>query len=272
MVANVDGPVLLTGAAGLLGTWIRRTSPQDTALVSMVHRRPLEGATVRVDLRDEQSVRAAVDAVRPALVIHAAFARDERSVVDATRNLMRACAATAAAVVHISSDAVFAGDGRERVETDRPDPVWDYGRWKLAAEDLVVTSAPDAAIVRLPLLTSLDPVDHMVRDIQDAGERGVPSTWFVDEMRQPARAVDIAEAIWRIASLPTEERTGPWHLPGPELLSRLTIAERAVSEAGLDRSSIVAGTSAPGATRPLDIRLGGARARAQIGWAPRPIY
>ncbi|MGI8939118.1 MAG: sugar nucleotide-binding protein, partial [Iamia sp.] len=81
------GTVLLTGASGLLGTWLRRSAPRDVELVSMVHRRSVAGDAIAADLRDRRAVETAFKAVRPGLVIHAGFARDEASIVDATRHL-----------------------------------------------------------------------------------------------------------------------------------------------------------------------------------------
>ena len=217
-------------------------------------------------------MEAAFALVRPALVVHAAFARDEGAIVEATRHVVEAAATASASVVFISSEAVFAGDGRARPESAPPDPVWDYGRWKQTAEDLVSAADESAAVVRLPLIISVDPEDHIIRGIRAAIERNEQSVWFSDELRQPACADDLARAIWQISTIPAVERAGPWHLPGPERLSRVEIAERAAEVASLDGSSILAIPSPSDAQRPRDLYLTGERAQDEIGWSPRPIY
>lgn len=263
---------MLTGASGLLGSWLRRTAPALVEVVSMIHRRPLPGTTVEADLRDRRAVLDALDAVQPQLVIHAAFARDEASIVAASQHVAEAAQAIGAALILVSSEAVFSGAGDARSESDAPDPVWDYGRWKTEAERLVLATDPDAAVVRLPLIVSLDPPDHVLAQISAAGSKGERTIWFTDEMRQPAWAEDIAGGIWDIAALPPGHRAGCWHLPGPERLSRFDIAGRGVEAAGLDRSWIVAEPSPPDVHRPRDLHLTAERARREIGWSPRPAY
>ena len=80
--------MLVTGAGGLLGSWLRRTAPSDAAITSLVHRTAVpDGPTVTADLRAADQVAAAFDAARPDLVIHAAMAVDEASIVTATRHV-----------------------------------------------------------------------------------------------------------------------------------------------------------------------------------------
>ncbi len=264
--------VLLTGASGLLGTWLRRTVPAGIDVVSVAHRRCPDGATVAADLRDRDAVAVALAETRPDLVIHAAYAKDEASIVDATRHVAELASNIEASMVFISTDAVFAGDGRPRNEDEAPDPISDYGRWKAAAEVLVTTADPAAAVVRLPLVTSTDPEDHIIADIRAGLARAEPTTWFTDEWRQPGRAEELAGAIWQIVQLPTTERAGTWHLPGPERLSRAELAAHAARAIGLDPDAVVAMPTPDGPVRPRDLVLTADRARRQIGWEPSPVH
>ena len=240
--------------------------------MSLVHQRSVVGASVTADLRDAGSVQTAVQQSEPDLVIHAAFARDEDSIVAATRHVVQAAEQVGADLLFVSSESVFAGDGVGRPEEAPPDPVWPYGRWKTEAEELVVAAVADAPIVRLPLIVSLDPEDHVLSKIRAVGAGGGRSVWFTDEIRQPAWAEDLALGIWSIAGLPPERRAGPWHLPGPERLTRLEIARRAVTAAGLDERWIVGEPSPQDAARPRDLHLTGDRALRELGWSPRPAY
>ena len=271
-VTGAKATVLLTGASGLLGTWLRRCAPPDVGVVSVVHRRQLPGEVVMADLRDRRAVEVAFHKGQPSLVIHAGSARDETSIVEATRHVADVAAQVGAELIFVSTEAVFSGDGRARSETSRPDPVWDYGRWKVAAEDTVQSLDPNAAIVRLPLIISRAPEDNILTDIRRGLERDEPSVWFTDEMRQPANAADLAHAIWAIPNLPAASRAGIWHLPGPERLSRSEIAIRALDAVGLDRSALLTAPTPLGAKRPRDLNLTGSRAQHQIDWTPRPIH
>ena len=264
--------MLLTGAAGLLGTWLRRTAPKESNVIPATHRRRVSGNDVVVDLRDRHAVASALTTVKPGLMIHAGYARDRASIVDATRNVVDMAQEVGASLIFVSSDAVFSGDGSPRSEAAQPDPVWDYGTWKAEAERVVSDRDPNAVIARLPLIISLDPEDHVLAGIRFGHENAAPTVWFSDEMRQPAHAEELCRAIWDIASVPLEDRTGVWHLPGPERLSRYEIADRAVAALGLDRSAIVSALTPLGAHRPRDLNLTGERAKDQIGWCPSPIH
>lgn len=267
-----DRTVLLTGASGLVGTWLRRTAPRAASVVSVVHRTPVdEGPSITADLREADAVDQVIRTVEPRLVIHAAMTVDEASIVTATEHVARATARHGADLLFVSTDAVFSGDGRSVGEDDHPDPIWDYGRWKARAERAVLAAVPTAVIVRLPLVVSLDPEDKAVERIRLAAEAREIVRWFDDELRQPAMASDIAPAIWRAASLPVDRRTGPLHLVGPERLSRYEIARRVARSLGLDTALIEGEPTAAGLVRPRDLHLRTDRARAEIGWDPAPV-
>lgn len=264
------GTVLLTGASGVLGTWLRRTAPVGVEVVGLTHRTRLRNSPeVVADLRDSDAVLAAVHQVRPSLVIHAAYARDQVAIVDATRNVV--AAAEGAEVLYVSTDAVFSGDGSPRHEEAAPNPVWDYGRWKAQAERIVTDGSETSAVVRLPLIVSLAPEDHVVARIRLGAARNLPTTWFDDELRQPAAARELADALWRIALLRPGERAGAWHLPGPESLSRYQIARRVVAALGVDASAIQAERTPPSAERPRHVSLADGRARDCINWSPSKV-
>ena len=262
----------MTGASGLVGTWLRRTVPAGVDLVSLVHRTAVAGsACATADLRDADAVRSAFAEVRPTLVIHAAMAVDEASIVRATQHVVDAASDLGAGLLYVSTDAVFSGDGRPVAEDEQPDPVWDYGRWKAQAEQAVLRTGSGSAVVRLPLVVSLDPEDVPVQRVREGARSGQGTTWFEDELRQPAMAPDLADGLWRIASLAPEERSGTWHLVGPELLSRYEIARRAARVLGLDPSTVVSAPTPTGANRPRHLDLRCERARAAIGWEPDPV-
>jgi dTDP-4-dehydrorhamnose reductase len=265
-------PVLLTGASGLLGQWLSRTAPRGADVIALTHRDSIPDIPqVHADLRDGRSTMTAVKHADPSLVIHAAYAHDRAAIVDATANVVAAAGEVDADVVVISTDAVFCGDGIARDEASVPDAVWDYGRWKAQAERVALQRSATAAIVRLPLLVSFDPDDHVVREIRTSAARDETTQWFTDETRQPALAREVAAAIWRIADLVPGARAGPWHLAGAERLTRYEIASRVVQQLGLGRNVVDAVTTPKGAVRPRDIVCTDVRARVEVDWSPSPV-
>lgn len=102
-----------------------------------------------MDLTDPASVRNALEAHRPEVVVHAAAytnvagAETERQAcwranVEGTRNLVRAALGKGLRFVHISTDYVFWGDTGGYKEDDPPGPVRNfYALTKLVAEESV---------------------------------------------------------------------------------------------------------------------------------------
>ncbi len=263
-------PVLVTGASGLLGTWLRRTAPAWATVLAATRMRPLEGVrVVHGDLRRQEDADEVVRVTQPQVIIHAAYARDHASIVEATRKLLEAGDQVAARFLLVSTDAVFAGDGGPRDEDDPPDPVWDYGRWKTEAEQAVAGRA-GGVIVRLPLLLSLAPSDAATRRIAEGAVAGRDVGWYAGERRQPALASEVARALWSILEIPATEVSGVWHLAGPERLTRRELGARVAAALQVRDPGIEVPPPAPD-ERPRDLYLSDRRARERIAWDPSPV-
>lgn len=267
--------LLLTGAAGLLGRAIVASTPPGVELhATWRSARPPAGvAATRVDLADAGAVRDLVRDVRPDVVVHAAYAGNERDIVAATGAVAAAAVEAGAAIVHVSTDAVFGGEDGPYQEDDPPDPCHAYGRWKAAAEAIVRDLLPDAAIVRTSLLCATTPLDPRSAWVADALRDGVPVTLYVDELRQPIAVDDLAAMLWDVVRLDRRERAGPWHLVGPEALSRYALGLLVARYAGVDPLGITAAASPRDAAepRPRDVRLVSWRADAVLQTRPRPV-
>lgn len=264
--------VLVTGASGLLGTWLLRTAPQGAHVTAAVHTSVVDWPdTATADLRVPDEAARLVARARPDVVVHAAYRKDRASIVDATANLVAPAAERGVRVVHLSTESVFRGDGRVRAETEAPDPVWDYGRWKAEAERVVLDGVPHGAVVRLPLLVSLDPPDGVVRSIRGAVAEGGTMGWYRGERRPPAYASDVAGALWRLLRLRPPAAAGVWHLPGPERLSRAELGARTARALGVPDPGVEV-AAPPADQRPRDLALGDDRARTVLGWQPRRVH
>ncbi len=162
------------------------------------------------DLTDAESVRAAIAAHRPDIVINAAAytAVDKaESDPDAAFALNRdgpAVAAKAAheagtGFIHLSTDFVFDGTkAGPYLEDDATGPTGVYGQSKLEGEQAVAAAHPDAVTVRLSWVYSAHGANFaktMLRLAADRDEIGV-----VDDQRgRPTAAEDIAPALWTLA-------------------------------------------------------------------------
>lgn len=265
--------VLVTGGAGLVGGHLVASAPEGVeVVVTWRHSAPPAGVgAYRLDLCDPAATRAVVERVRPQVIVHAAYSQHLRSdIVDATASVASAAAALGAALVHLSTDVVFDGTAPPYVESDPVSPVNDYGRWKAEAEEIARAAVPDACITRTSLVVDPDLPDRATAGLFGAVRAGSGPTLFVDEIRSPIRAVDLARSLWALVLLERDERSGIWHLPGPEALSRMQLGRRLLAAAGLDPAAVRAGSVADHPDpRPADLTL--RSERPTPGPAPRPI-
>jgi dTDP-4-dehydrorhamnose reductase len=263
--------VLITGGAGLVGSHLLASAPPGTQLSSTWRTTPLPlGVDAhRVELSDRDAATALFERLRPDVVVHTAYSMSlARDVVDATAHVATACGELGAAMVHLSTDAVFGGDRAPYDESDPVAPINDYGRAKVEAEHLARRAVPDACITRTSLVVSTVPPDRGTQQLLDAVAAGERPTLFTDEVRCPIRAADLAAALWALVGLPRAERSGVWHLPGPEALTRLQLGQRLLDAAGLDPNHVRSGSSrAHPSPRPADLTL-----RTRRGTpGPRPL-
>lgn len=260
--------VLVTGGGGLLGGALLRSAPPEVELHATVRRAPASaGAVHAAELTDADGVLRVWDEVGPDVVIHAAFdtGAGEREVHAAHLAVARACRATGAALVHVSTDALLDGERAPYDENAEPAPVHGYGRLKALAERVVREECPDAAVIRTSLLLRTDPPDRTTAWLLDGLRRGEPVRLFTDELRCPIAADDLAVQLWELAALPAAGRPGVWNLAGPEALSRYGLGLLAAARWGLDPRGIIPLPSAASpAPRPRDLRLTTARAAAAL--------
>lgn len=182
-----------------------------------------------LDLRDSKSVRSAILARKPDIVVSAAAytsvdqAEDEPDAAHAINVLgagavSAAAAETGAPVIHLSTDYVFGGEKSSAyIETDTTGPVGVYGRTKLDGEAAVAAANRRHVILRTAWVHSpfgRNFVKTMLRLAKDRDMIRVVS----DQFGNPTSALDIADGILHIAK--TMERRedsaqfGIFHLAG----------------------------------------------------------
>jgi len=251
----------------VVGTALLRRLPSHVHVQATVRSTPVTGAgpadlhdravVAPVELTDPTAVLQMVEQFRPDVVIHsAASVRSRADVVEATRSVAMAAASSGAALVHLSTDMVFDGEHAPFDESSPPAPVNDYGRWKLDAERIAHCEVPDVAVTRTSLVVSPSPPDRTSASLLEAVRSGSAPAMFVDEMRCPIHADDLAHRLWGLVGLGRAERAGVWHLPGPEVLSRHELARRLCRSAGLDPGAIRAASARDHhERRPRDLTL-----------------
>jgi dTDP-4-dehydrorhamnose reductase len=213
--------VLVTGAAGMLGSQLLRSAPDGVAAVGTDLAPGAELAAPGVDLADPGAVAALFERFAPlGGVIHAAAwtavdaaesaeAAALRANAEAPRVLAEACRAARIPLVAVGTDFVFDGRAREPYrEEDRPRPLSAYGRTKLAGERAVLETHPEgAAVVRTQWLYG-PRGNHFPRTIVKAArERGALRV-VDDQVGSPTTTLELAPALWDVLA---SGATGVFH-------------------------------------------------------------
>jgi dTDP-4-dehydrorhamnose reductase len=277
----------VTGAGGLLGGRLAALLHARGHDVLAAHRHTLPPPGPRpvfVELTDADALVRLLDSARPEAVLNAAAigranrcqeSPDEAHRVNAVLpgTVGRLCRERGLRFVALSTDLVFGGDRAFVREDDLPRPVSVYGRTKLAGEEAALAACPAAAVARVALTLGRG---HGARGsstetIAWAIRAGRALRLFTDEYRTPVDPESLVDALVRLLE---RGGSGLFHLGGPERVSRHELGLRVARLLGLPESAIVAGRQSDHAgpdPRAADVSLDSSRARAELGWQPRPI-
>jgi len=208
-----------------------------------------------LDLRDRRDVWTTVHDWKPTAIIHTAYRKGDRaSIVDATQHVVDAAVSVGARVVHVSTDALFAGRDDAYTERDAPSPIHDYGHDKADAEEVVANGDPSAITVRTSLIYGTDRLSGHELAVRDALFGRSDMRFFTDEIRSPVLVGDLASALVDLAR--STDITGTLHLGGPDSLSRAELARITAERHGWDARGLRLSTIAEsGLSRPSRVVL-----------------
>lgn len=194
--------VLVTGAAGQLG---RALIASASAAGFDAH--PVDRAGL--DIADPDAVAALLDTLRPAAIVNAAaYTAVDRAETDAPAAyrtnrdgpaaLAQAAAQRGLKLVHVSTDFVFDGTrGVPYGPTDPTSPLGVYGASKLAGEQAILATLPEALIVRTAWVYGADGGNFMNTMLRLM--RTMPALRVVaDQIGTPTHTVSLAGAIWKL--------------------------------------------------------------------------
>ncbi len=236
------------------------------------------------DLGDGRSVEAALDAFRPAAVLHAGAMTDvdgcERSPeaawavnVGGTEQVARSCRRLRARLVAVSTDYVFDGQAGPYREEDVPNPRGAYARTKRCGEEAALLLAPDCAVARVAVVYSgrAGAKPTFATQVVERLSRGEPVKAFSDQIVSPTLAEN--GAAMTLELLLEHDYRGVLHVAGGTALDRVEFARRIAARFGL-RGAIEPVRTAEVkllAPRPLRCGLDVARAASLLRHQPLPI-
>ena len=124
-------------------------------------------------------------------------------------------------VLHISTDFVFDGKlDRPYAETDGPNPINEYGRSKLAGEQLLCESGCWHCIVRLQWTYGRHGANFVTK-LMTRAQNGGPLPVVDDQVGSPTATTEVAKAICALLEKRTE---GLFHFASAGFASRYDIA------------------------------------------------
>ncbi|WP_017008436.1 dTDP-4-dehydrorhamnose reductase [Enterovibrio norvegicus] len=231
--------LLITGSLGQVGRCLVEQLSSMTGVEFLALDRE------ELDITDEAAVSAVVTSFSPDVIInaaaHTAVDKAEEEIAlsyainrDGPANLAKAADKVGAAMLHISTDYVFAGnkDG-EYVESDETGPQGVYGESKLAGEITVAQACERHIILRTAWVFSEHGgnfVKSMLRLAQSRDTLGI----VADQFGGPTYAGDIAKALLHIAVAITKGNNkgfGIYHYSGMPHVSWYDFANTIFAEA-----------------------------------------
>jgi dTDP-4-dehydrorhamnose reductase len=286
--------ILVTGGSGFLGshTALRLSeeghevwgtfSKHPDRFRAMLGQTAIQG--LAMDLMDDDSIEAAFRTSKPHAVVHTAAAADPGSCqmnpeearrinVDATVTLARLAGEEGARFIFFSTDQVFNGERGGYRESDPPDPIHVYGETKAEAEGRVLELPGNlATVLRVTLAYGLSPTGDRscTEQVLRMLEREETPRLFLDEIRCPVLAGDVAEAVRELVD--ASEEIPILHLGGPEALSRYDIGKATAEAFGHDPGLLQAVRQVDlkmAAPRPRDLSVDTSLARKILKRPPR---
>jgi len=266
-----DGPVVITGAGGQLGTAIATLAPAAVAL-----------SRSDLDLADVASIEEVLRDVGPSLIINCAAytavddAEEEEELAtvvngEAVGAMSRVSADLGARFVTFSTDYVFDGQAVEPyVESDPTDPINAYGRSKLVGERLALAQNPSAVVVRTSWVVSATH-DNFVSTMLKLVSQGRELSVVSDQKGNPTIAVDLARAALKIG---LGTMSGIVHVTNSGSTTWFDLARESLAIAHLDASAVSPCTTADyptPAVRPAFSVLGSER-RTESGIGELPPW
>ena len=228
---------LVTGAGGMLGhAVVRAAGTAGEEVHALAH--------AELDVSDDAAVTEAVARLRPDAILNlAAWTDVDGAESDAAAayavndlgagHLAHAAAATGAHLVHVSTDYVFDGTGREpRVESDPTgQPHTAYGTSKLAGETRVAAGSAGFAIVRTSWLFGAGGPNFVDTMLRLAGEGRREMRVVDDQTGCPTWTGNLAPALLEIVRA---RSGGILHVAGGGSCTWNELAREVFAQAGLE--------------------------------------
>lgn len=159
----------ITGLSGVIGQILVEELPSDLQLIDLYHEKKYIGKRKKIksskfDLLNTSNVDKVLEKIRPDIIIHLAAIthidkceKDKENGKDGivwktnvlgTEQIVRYCIKYKKKIIYMSTECVFDGEKEFFIEKDKKNPINWYGYTKSEAENTVIKSKINYAIIR----------------------------------------------------------------------------------------------------------------------------
>lgn len=234
--------ILVTGANGQLGRELRNV------LESEIPGKTIYTDIAELDLTDAKGVddffkKNDISHVVNCAAYTAVDKAEEEKLecaainINAVKNLANAADAIGAKIIHISTDYVFDGTAhRPYKESDKVNPISQYGTTKRKGETALLALAPESIIIRTSWLYS--PYgNNFVKTMLRLGSEQSKIKVVSDQIGTPTYALDLARAIYTVL-MSHQWVEGIFHFSNEGVCSWYDFAKSIHRIAGIDKCEI----------------------------------
>ena len=235
--------ILVTGSNGQLGLHFKKTP--NSSLFSMIytHHSSFSGF-INMDISNEEQVRSVLQKFKPDIIINTAAITDvdlcqknkllaRRVNVDGLKNLIKH-SKLKAKIIQISTDYIFDGLTGFYSENSTPNPLSYYGKTKLEAENILISSNKNFIIVRVSTLFSNISINFYNWVLSNLSKNNHIKV-FGDQISNPCYALNLVNFIYDLILL---DFNGKINFGSKNSISKLNFAIDIADENNLDKHLI----------------------------------
>ncbi|KAF6245794.1 SDR family oxidoreductase [Nitrosopumilus sp. b2] len=242
--------ILTIGGSGFLGYYLTKNLTlhnYDTNFTFSQNPVPnLDG--FQLDITNKKNVLELISKLEPEIVIHTPaltvdICENDHNLADlihveGIKNIIESCKLLSSKLVYVSTTYVFDNSKKKFYEDDMPTPGNYYGKTKLDAENLVKKSELSYLIVRTDQPYFWAQKWHhknSVLRVLDTLKKGQILNEVKDWFSVPTYVPDFVNALESLLAL---DKTGIYHLTGPDFINRFDWSLMVAEIFGLDKNLI----------------------------------